>query len=244
MNTVDTVKHFNVYDNLYKQHYGKYIQAYRPTEDQDLELYINELIKPQPHEIILDCGSGFGSVAEQISPRSKKVYAINICRQQIPPKQSDVNYIHGDFDKIDFIFKSKEVFDKIIFIESLGYSKDINLLFSKCKELLKSHGKLILKEFFAKNLPNKKLQDLQDKSIYLTKKIYNYNILDRQNIQNITESLDFNILSINPPAFECKWSRSFNFEQIIINNQNQKIIHKNTQKDNLFECLEIIAEKP
>lgn len=243
MSSLETVKHFNVYDDLYKQHYGKYIQAYRPTKDQDLELYINQLIKPQPHEIILDCGSGFGAVAEQVSHQSKKVYAINICDKQIRTNRSLVNYIHGDFDEIDLFFKPEGLFDKIVFIESLGYSKDISLLLSKCKNLLNPKGKLILKEFFSKNLLNKKLKDLQSRSISLTKKIYNYQILDNNNTQSILNSLDFKTLSTQPPYFECDWSNSFNFEQNIINNQNLKVLHKESQKDNLFDCLEIIAEK-
>ena len=247
MNPLNTVKHFNAYDNLYKKHYGKYIQAYRPTQDQDLELYINQLIKPRPHEIILDCGSGFGAVAEQISPQSKKVHAINICSQQISTNQSNVNYIHGDFDEVDSIFTDKSIFDKIVFIESLGYSKDISALLDKCKNLLKPKGKLILKEFFVKNLFNKKLQDLQVKSIFLTKKIYNYQILDSKNLQDMVNSLDLNMLSIHSPVFECNWSKSFNFEQSIIKNQNEKIIQKPqeiAEKDNLFDCLELIVEKP
>lgn len=243
MSTLETVKHFNTYDALYKQHYGKYIQAYRPTKDQDFDLYINQLIKPGPHEIILDCGSGFGAVANQISPLSKEVYAINICKNQIPTNQSNVNYINADFDQLDSIFKDEQVFDKIIFMESLGYSKDIDLLLSKCKNLLKPKGKLILKEFFFKNLPNKKLKDLQARSISLTKKIYNYQILDNNNTQNTLKSLDLKMLSIQTPYFACDWSNSFHFEQNIINNQNLKVMHKEAQKDNLFDCFEIITEK-
>jgi len=243
MSSLETITHFNVYDNLYKKHYGKYLQAYRPTKDHDLELYINQLIKPQIDETILDCGSGFGAVAEQVSHQSKKVYAINICKNQIPLNESKVTYIHSDFDRMDFIFKNEQVFDKIIFMESLGYSKNTDILLRKCKNLLKTKGKLILKEFFSKNLFNKKLKDLQLRSISLTKKIYNYQILDNNNIQNILNSLDLKTLSIQHPHFECDWSNSFHFEQSIINNQNLKVMHKESQKDNLFDCLEIIAEK-
>ena len=243
MSSLETVKHFNAYDDLYKQHYGKYIQAYRPTEDQDLKLYINQLIKPQPHETILDCGSGFGAVAEQISHQSKKVYAINICKNQIPINESKVSYIHSDFDQIDFIFKDEQFFDKIIFMESLGYTKNIDTLLRKCKNLLKPKGKLILKEFFIKNLKDEKLQGMQDRSIFLTKKIYNYEILNKNSLQDTLNSLSLGRISIQKPNFECDWSSSFYFEQSIIKKQNQKVVHKDAHKENLFDCLEIIAEK-
>jgi len=242
MSVLETVKHFDTHDALYKQHYGKYIQAYRPTKDQDFKFYIDQLIKPLSHEIILDCGSGFGAVSEQISPLSKEVYAINICKNQIPINQSNVNYINADFDQLDFAFKDKHVFDKIIFMESLGYSKNTETLLRKCKNLLKPKGKLILKEFFIKDLFDKKLKKLQSRSIFLTKKIYNYKILNKNILQDTLNSFGLNILSIKSPGFECDWSKSFHFEQSVINNQKQKVIHEHSHKDNLFDCLEIIAE--
>ena len=242
MSTLDTVKHYCDHDDSYKSHYGKYIQAYRPKKDADLENYLLNLIKPQVNESILDCGCGFGSVSELLSSKCKNVTALNICKSQLPKSRNKVIYKHGDFDQINTLFNDK-LFDKIIFLETMGYTSNLTNLIYQCKQALTHKGKIIMKELFNKEVSSHKILELQTKQKDFVKSFYNYTILDKVTLVGELQACGIRLLNIQKPNFECDWSSAFNFERHSLPNHFPKIIHKNTQKDNLFECLEIIAEK-
>lgn len=239
MLTENTINHYLRYNFSYKSHYGKYIQAYRPKKEKDLEDYLINLIRPQAHDTILDCGCGFGSVSELLSHKCKRVTALNICKNQLPKFSDKVIYKHGDFDRMHESF-GNTLFDKIIFIETMGYTNNLSKLILQCKKLLNKNGKLIIKEFFVKENSNFKEQQLISSD--LTKKLYNYSILNQSSFKKEIFKNNLKIKSCKNPDFTCDWSRAYNFQNSILKDFDYEIIKKHQQSDNLFECLEIISE--
>lgn len=241
MNTKKTINHYLEYNSSYRDHYGKYLQAYRPEKEKDLEKYLLNLIRPKENESILDCGCGFGSVSELLSTKCKSITGLNICENQLPIKASKVLYKKGDFDNVSDLF-SDTSFDKIIFLETMGYSKDLGKLIAQCKKILNKKGKLIIKEFFLKKISNKKLLKLQTEQFNFVQDFYNYKIINQDRILNELESQSMKVSKNRLPDFDCAWDCAFSFEQNSLPVNFPKIMHKHTPKDNLFTCLEIIAE--
>lgn len=242
MSTKETIEHYRNYSILYRKHYGKYIQAYRPRTDKILESYMNELISPQKNETILDCGCGFGTLAEKISTQAQKVFAMNIAKDQMPEIESEVEYLNADFDNLENHFPW-DFFDKIIFTEAMGYSSNIQKLIKMISNCLKPGGKIVSKEFYKKKLKNEKLIKMQKKSLNSTKEIYNYQILDLHEFKENLKNSSLKLNSVRKPNFKCDWTNAFNFEQEIINKKDLEVMKKHEQKNSLFDCLEIIAEK-
>ena len=237
-----TINHYLKYDHLYKNHYGKYIQAYRPKREEDLEDYLVDLIKPQSEESILDCGCGFGAVAELLSSKCDTITGLNICRSQFPLSPSKVLYIEGDFDNISNLF-NHNTFDKIIFIETMGYTIDLATLIAQCRRVLKKKGKLIIKDFFLKKMSNQKLLKLQKEQHDLVQDFYNYKIIDHDLILKELRLHSMKVLKNKTPNFYCDWGAAFSFEQKFLPSKLKRIMRRHTPKDNLFTCLEIISEK-
>ena len=97
---------------------------------------------------IIDCGGGNGDFYGYLSKKYKIDYNIiekngaNIVK--IKAKYPKINVIHDTFDNIHKYFKPNTI-DRILFLESHGFSNDQNLLFQKCYNLLKSGGILYIK---------------------------------------------------------------------------------------------------
>ena len=242
MNTKKTINHYLKHNSSYRHYYGKYIQACRPKSEKDLENYLINLIKPLANESILDCGCGFGSVSELLSTKCKKIFGLNLCENQLPVESTKVLYRKGDFDNISNLFNNAS-FDKIIFLETMGYTRDLGKLISQCKKILNKKGKLIIKEFFLKKTSNKKLLKLQAEQLNFTQDFYNYKIIDQDRMLEELQAQSMKVSKNCSPNFNCAWDSAFSFEQNSLPVNIPKIMHKHTPKDNLFTCLEIIAEK-
>lgn len=97
---------------------------------------------------IVDCGGGNGDLYGYISKKYKLDYTIiennkaNIIK--IKTKYPNVKVVNDTFDNIHQYFKPNTL-DRILFLESHGYSKNHTDLFKKCYNLLKKRGLLYIK---------------------------------------------------------------------------------------------------
>lgn len=112
------------------------------TEFEFIDSYLTQKMK------ILDMGGGSGRFAiplhkagHDVTVMDRDDEAIEILRQRCP----DINYLQGDFEKIEIYHK----YDIIIYIEVLGYMKNLQNVFQKVHSLLYDNGIFI---FTATNL--------------------------------------------------------------------------------------------
>lgn len=157
---------------------------------------------------IIDCGGGNGDFYGYLSKKYKNLdYTIiekngaNIVK--IKAKYPKVNVIHDTFDNIHQYFKKNTV-DRILFMESHGYSQDKNKLFQKCYDLLKKNGILYIKSIGFINSNIGIIKNSQMKYINNTQ----YNMEHHHHTMNYLNKIGFNIryTSINYPLIMFTYS--------------------------------------
>ena len=137
----------------------------------DMDYYLSELRNGMT---ILDAGCGMLGASLYFSkylPKSK-IHVIsnggekykNEINKKISKNQLKEKIIphFNDYHNMDKIFKSK-YFDRILFIESFGYSNDIKSLLDKCNNLLKIGGKIYIRTIIMPNTSNSFLKNQYSK---------------------------------------------------------------------------------
>lgn len=158
----------NIYEfGIFKTNYFRH-----PNE---LDLYLSELLN---NMTILDLGCGMleSDLYFLKKYNNLKIHAVTRCEKKYEEeildiiKKNDVNNniypYFKDFDKLGGVF-NKNFFDRILFIESINYSKDINNLLGLIRPLLKNDGKIyirtIIKPKTDSKYLNKKYEEIEDK---------------------------------------------------------------------------------
>ena len=128
---------------------------------------------------ILDVGSGLlesTTYFSKLLPKSK-IYSItkinyqnhNYINNKIKRYNNIKNYFN-DFYNINNLF-NHSTFDRILFIESINYSNDINDLFKKSFKLLKNNGKIYIRTIICPSSNKNIYLDIQSK---LNCKLHNH----------------------------------------------------------------------
>jgi len=149
---------FANHKGLIQDLYGDIMQLILPpTEDEIINFLIND-IKINDGDCILDCGCGVGYIDILLAKHFQNIniQAIDICSDLLERGKSiaydaqvenKVVFQEVDFEKIIDFFEPQS-FDKIIFLESLFYSKNIQEIINQTNKLLKPNGTLYIKESF------------------------------------------------------------------------------------------------
>lgn len=114
--------------------------------DQDVE---NIIKYSKMGKVVLDAGCGPGLFAKRLIEKKSDIdyYGIDISDEQIKnarlinPNHAD-KFIIGDWQSLPF---ENEFFDTIIFIETIGYTRDFEGLLKECHRCLKPGGTIFTK---------------------------------------------------------------------------------------------------
>jgi SAM-dependent methyltransferase len=153
----DCLKHDDenrTYDDVfgpYRDEHANYSTCVFPravfTKPYEAEL---ALLKPTDGMRLLELGCGSGAAAHYLASRSNvevvcvtnsKVQA-DICRRKFAKFGARVRVIVSDFDDLDL---PRESFDAVYALESIGYTKDLDAWLSRCWEILKPGGRLMIR---------------------------------------------------------------------------------------------------
>ena len=141
-------------------------------------------------------------------PKHQKIILNNIKKNNL---KNRIIPIFSDYNLIDKKFK-KESIDRIIFIESIGFSDNIINLLKKCFKVLKPGGKIYIRTIVIPNLNNKYLSNqFNEIEKKLNGKLYFY-----QNIIYYLQRLKFkNIKTTTIPLFFTDNSYKLEFAKTI-----------------------------
>jgi SAM-dependent methyltransferase len=153
----DCLKHDDenrTYDDVfgpYRDEHANYSTCVFPravfTKPYEAEL---ALLKPTDGMRLLELGCGSGAAAYYLASRSNvevvcvtnsKVQA-DICRRKFAKFGARVRVIVSDFDDLDL---PRGSFDAVYALESIGYTKDLDAWLSRCWEMLKPGGRLMIR---------------------------------------------------------------------------------------------------
>lgn len=193
---------FEPFNNSYIYEFGIYKNF---LHENQIDLKLSELRNKMT---ILDMGSGLLGPAIYFSNKLKdiKIHAITNCNNYYKKeikylinkkKKNDKIIPHfNDFNNIDKIFKHI-LFDRILFIESINYSENINLLISKCNNLLKKKGLIYIRTLIVPKTTNKYLLECYDD----IKKKLDMNLYTHENIISVLQNNKFENIKFSSIPF-------------------------------------------
>ncbi len=217
----DVEKYYDDWTERYIEFGGELIQAYRTSDDSELLEYYLESAKIKAGQVILDSGCGICGVSSYFASKLNVcIDAITVSQVQVDLSKSNlkqrslkgsVKVIKGDYHNLSEYF-IKNRFDRILFIESLGHTIDVNRVIKESYTVLKSGGSIYIKDFFKKKFIN----NFSNKRYYTVvnniNKIYKYNTLDLEKTIASLRCAGFDIEFIKKPDFKDDISVRLAFE--------------------------------
>ena len=108
------------------------------------------LLQPRDGMRLLELGCGSGAAAYYLASRcnvevvcvTNSAVQADICRRKFAKFGARARVIVSDFDDLDL---PRESFDAIYALESIGYTKDLDAWLSRCWEMLKPGGRLMIR---------------------------------------------------------------------------------------------------
>lgn len=159
-------------------------ERYRPTDGlHRMTQYVLDMADVQPGDYVLDAGCGVGSISFQLAQRHPDAYIVgaNLSFVQLDHAETiraereikNVLFCQADYNVLPF----GKQFDKVLFVESISHSPDIEQTISFASKTLKENGKFILLDHAA-------LTDTDDKvdtfrSTWMANGIVHINSLQR-----------------------------------------------------------------
>jgi len=226
---------YNQTTSKFMEVYGEIIQAFRTT---DVTVYLDYTIQNaelKDGQKILDAGCGVGGPASYFASKlNVEVEGLTISEFQIEKSKEvigaknlkgKVNIRKGDYHHIDEIY-GKEIFDRVLFLESFGHSDNKTLLIEKAFQVLKPGGILYIKDLFRREPPTAEDGVKIDRIIGEINKAYCYNVADFYKVMATIRRLNFILLFVKTPEVKVG-----EFEHLTISNDFQ----------NLFDIAKIIT---
>jgi SAM-dependent methyltransferase len=215
--------------------YGEVIQAFRTTNVNDYLDYTIESAELREGQRILDAGCGVGGPASYFASKlNVAIDGLTISEVQVEKSKEvigaksligKVNIHQGDYHKMGEIY-GKEQFDRILFLESFGHSKDQIHLIESAYECLKPGGILYIKDLFKREHPNAEDGAKIEAIVDAINQAYCYNVADFTEIMKCIRRLNFILLFVKTPEV-----KTGEFEHLTISNDFQ----------NLFDIAKIIS---
>lgn len=249
-NTNAIEKYYDAETVNYLSTYGKLIQAARPASDIDLINQLSDSIGFEDGMRVLDAGCGVcGPAVEFAKIKQLKIEAITISEVQVRESKKlikdnnltdHINVFKGDFAELDSLF-AHDSFDKIYFLETLGYANDYKKVLANSVKVLKTGGSIYIKDFFEAPTLTIKNKKNQKTFIEQTRIEYHYKIHNTIDIISTLIKLGLYIEFIKSFDIKEDYTKPINFE---LQNNSHKVFTKaiNTPFQ-LFEVLEIKFRK-
>lgn len=217
----DVQHYYNEMTASYLEIYGDVIQAFRPTNTEKLLDYIGRNAGINWSLKVLDLGCGVAGPAIHFAKRwNAKVDAVTISEVQFYEAnykiksenlETNINIFLGDYHQLEKLSLQKD-YDVVVFLESLGHSNNVELALQNAFNKLKSGGTLYIKDFYKKEVEDKKEQEKIDKVIDNINYYYAYNTLNLNSTIEILNKIGFKISFIQAFGFTDDISVRYNFE--------------------------------
>jgi len=191
-----TINHYNKYTPLWFKVGGNFIESFVSKNPTDTLSFIGSKIELNTEDKVLDAGCGFGGPAVYFAEIFKSnILGININKEQLDTanklktksKLNNLKFKLHDFHNLSDL---NMTFDKILFIESIGHSDNLDKVLRESYKVLNNKGTVFIKTFFSLNsLPDveKNVQDF-----------YGYSTYKEQEFIKAIEKYDFDIVEFSP----------------------------------------------
>lgn len=209
-----TANYYDTFQHGYNEIYGDMIQAFRPTDTDELMKAIVSGADLYEGLWVLDAGCGIGGPAIWLASKlNMQISGVTISAMQVAEAQSKikaadvsdrVQIIKGDYHQLSDLFKD-HLFDRVLFLESLGHSGEPDKVISEAFAVTKPGGTIYIKDFYYKEPNNRDFAQRISKVIANIDKAYSYNTLN----------LPDTIRSLRAAGFEIEFIRKFNFKDDI-----------------------------
>lgn len=245
---------YNATTDKFLQVYGEVIQAFRTNNVEDYLRYTMESAELQNGQHIIDAGCGVCGPASFFANNlpDLKIEACTISDVQAEKARvktleknvaNRVNVTLGDYHFLDEIFPANS-FDRVLFLESFGHSKDKPLALDAVKMVLKPGGKVYIKDLFARESSDEWEQLRINQICGQINDAYHYDIGNLHLVVSALRKKGFIINYIKTPKVDMSA-----FEHLSISNEFQNLfnIGKIESWDNYvfpIDFYEILAEKP
>jgi SAM-dependent methyltransferase len=212
--TASVAAYYDMWQAAYQQTYGDFIQAFRPASDDELICCWIEGadLKPGLRVLDLGCGSGGPAVAlgkelgllvdgltisaKQAGEAAQRISAENL-NDQIRILEGDYRYPEKYFDS--------GIYDRILFLESLGHAADPSAVIQASWKMLRPGGKIYIKDFYKKIPIDAVFKKNVDEVIEAINRHYCYNTLDLNNT----------LFALRSAGYEIEFVRKFRFRDDI-----------------------------
>ena len=190
-----TIDHYNKYTPLYYKVCGSVIESYISKNPRDILSFIGSKVKLNTEDKVLDAGCGFGGPALYFADIFRSnILGININKQQLDianelkdaSKLSNLTFKFHDFHKLSDLNMK---FDKILFIESIGHSNDLDKVIKESYKSLNNNGIVFIKTFFSLNNSPKIEKNVQD--------FYGYSTYKEEQFIKTIEKYNFDIVEFD-----------------------------------------------
>ncbi len=212
--TASVAAYYDMWQPAYGQIYGDFIQAFRPAADDELiRCWVEGAdLKSGLRVLDLGCGSGGPAVALckqldllvdglTISSRQAAEAAQRISAENLNTR---IRISEGDYCYPEKYFEPG-VYDRILFLESLGHAADPAAVIQASWHMLKPGGKIYIKDFYKKIPADITFKKNVDEVIEAINRHYCYNTLDLNNT----------LLALRSAGYEIEFVRKFRFKDDI-----------------------------
>ncbi len=212
VNDIDAVeRYYDEWTGRYLEVYGDMIQAFRSADDKDTLSRIANSIGFKPGEHVLDAGCGVGGPARFFAKQHNvTLEGLTLSQVQVDTAKEKniaaglddkINIRKGDFHLLTGHFH-RERFDKVLFLESLGHSKNPEEVLKGAFEVLKPGGHVYIKDFYAKESDDPEYQAYIDRLVNNINVAYSYNTLDLNVVLKAMRRAGFEVEYIRPVPIE------------------------------------------
>jgi ubiquinone/menaquinone biosynthesis C-methylase UbiE len=245
---------YNTTTDKFLQVYGEIIQAFRTNDVADYLNYTIQSADLKNEQHIIDAGCGVAGPACYFAQQLPgiKIEACTIsdvqaekAKEKVAKRnlQSHVNVTLGDYHKLPELFPENS-FDRVIFLESFGHSKNKALAVESAFKVLKPGGKLYLKDLFVRESSNEWEQLRINHICEQINEGYAYEVGDIHQVFSAIRKQGFILNFIRPPQVDLS-----QFEHLSISNEFQNLfnISRIDSWDGYvfpIDFYEILAEKP
>lgn len=245
---------YNATTDKFLQVYGEVIQAFRTNNVEDYLKYTIESAQLQNGQHIIDAGCGVCGPASFFAQQLPeiKIEACTISQVQAEKATANteaknvaaqVKVTLGDYHFLNDLFP-EEAFDRVIFLESFGHSKNKPLAIDAVKKVLKPGGKVYIKDLFTRESENEWEQLRIHQICEQINKAYEYEVGNLYQVVSALRRKGFIIHFIRTPQVEMSA-----FEHLSISNDFQNLFNIgkiDSWEEYVFpiDFYEILAEKP
>lgn len=245
---------YNATTDKFLQVYGEIIQAFRTNNVGDYLNYTIQSADLKNGHHIIDAGCGVAGPACYFAQQLPEI-KIEACtisdvqaekaKEKIAERclQNHVRITLGDYHKLPELFPENS-FDRVVFLESFGHSKNKTLAIESAFRVLKPGGKLYIKDLFVRESKNEWEQLRINHICEQINEGYAYEVGDIHHVFSAIRKQGLLLNFIRPPQIDLT-----KFEHLSISNEFQNLfnISKIDSWDGYvfpIDFYEILAEKP